>query len=167
MQGGLMHSLIFFMDARTSKSFQIRGKLVLLNEGKYVTEYWASSGTIGNQDEHNQDDRAKGLLPNTVDLKGQNYTLVTKPIPMPNKPGIMGGFYKINPHTIIINNVSRGDFGIHKDVKGSNTSMSAGTDGTLGCIGLLTDVGWKGFEADMKAIASSGISQIPLVVVYS
>ena len=161
-----MHNLIFFMDARASSS-QIRGKLVLLKEGKYIAEYWASSGTVGNQDEHNQDDRAKGLLPSTVDLNGQQYVVLTKPIPMPSKPGIMGNFYKINPHTVVINGVTRGDFGIHKDVRGSNKSMNAGTDGTLGCIGLLTDAGWAGFESHMKAIASSGIVQIPLTVVFS
>lgn len=72
----------------------------------------------------------------------------------------MGNFYKINPHLVIINGVTRGDFGIHK-------SPSAENDETLGCIGLLTDTGWNGFEENMRAIANAGVAQIPLVVVYS
>lgn len=139
----------------------------MLKQGRYQAEYWASSGTIGNQGEHNQDDWGRGLLPSTVDLKDRGYTVDVKLIPMPTKPGIMSNFYKINPHTVTINGVTRGDFGIHKDVRGTNKSMNAGTDGTLGCIGLLTDAGWSGFEADMKEVASTSISQVPLVVVYS
>ncbi len=62
------------------------------------------------------------------------------------------------PEEVTINGVERGDFGVHFD---------ANVPGSSGCVVLRTAVGWQAFEKDMKALLTSGVNQIPLLVSYS
>ena len=77
---------------------------------------------------------------------------------MPGGRGFEGNFYVINPHLVMVNGVERGDFGVHFD---------ANVPGSSGCVVLRTDIGWEAFGKDMKALANSGVKEIPLLVSYS
>ena len=77
---------------------------------------------------------------------------------MPEVRGVEGNFYQIDPHEVKINGTLRGDFGVHFD---------ANVPGSSGCVVIRTSVGWQAFEKDMKALLTSGVNEIPLVVSYS
>lgn len=70
---------------------------------------------------------------------------------------IAGKFYKIEPHLIIINGKTRGDFGIHAD---------RNVPGTAGCIGIESELEWKGFKNLMAAYKRAGLQEVPLLVSY-
>lgn len=148
-----MYSLLFHMELNSISSL-ILGRLLLLKDGKFIDTFVATSGAPGYQGKENVDDRGRGPLPQSYDLK-LSYTVNPVPISMLGKKGIDGNFYKIDPHSVTINGQTRGDFGVHRD---------ANVPGSAGCIVLPTPKGWEAFQGYMR---KAGDDLIPLVVSYS
>lgn len=134
----------------------IEGSLKLYKNGAVINEYRATSSTKANQTDGSWLKR-HGLIPPSKDLKGKGYQVDTKPIYMPEKPGIRGNFYKITPFVVSTDGDDRGDFGFHKDV---------GEDGSWGCIVAMTARGWEALQRDIGNIAALGVKQVPLIVEY-
>ncbi len=65
--------------------------------------------------------------------------------------------YKINPHLIQVDGVTRGDFGIHAD---------RNVPGTAGCIGIESERDWEDFKGIMDDYHHAGLTSIPLLVSY-
>ncbi|WP_206758297.1 hypothetical protein [Calothrix anomala] len=82
----------------------------------------------------------------------------TKPISMPDNPGVDGNFYKIDPHEVKTDEGGiRGDFGIHKD---------GNVPGSMGCIVMSPDR-FQQFEKEITELAKDGVTSLPLFVTYS
>lgn len=152
-----MLSLLFHMQLQPT-NLLVSGRLVLLDDGKYVDTFLATSGLPEMQGKNDQDNAGLGPIPSCLELGGKSYTMETTPINMAGVKGVEGLFYKINPHTVSIWGSKRGDFGIHRD---------ANVPGSSGCIVLTSVKGWDAFQQRMSAIAHSGVNQLPLVVTYS
>ena len=151
-----MHSLFFYMDLRQSSEL-LEGRLILLENGKHVDTYLATSGCPGWQHKDATDDSGKGPLPSNYELALNAYTVGTSPIDLSGTKGVSGNFYKIDPHLINIRGKTRGDFGVHFD---------ANVPGSAGCIVLRTPKGWDAFQSRMKTLPK--LQQVlPLVVSYS
>jgi hypothetical protein len=152
-----MHSLLFHMKLEPTHEL-VSGRLILLEDGKYIDTYLATSGVREMQGKNDQDNSGLGPLPSCLELGGKSYTVATAPLNMPAVKGVEGNFYKINPHLVSIWGRQRGDFGIHRD---------ANLPGSAGCIVLTSQKGWDAFQQRMSAIAKSGSKELPLVVSYS
>ena len=138
----------------------IEGRLLLLDSEStsIANTYIATSGLPNNQQFDCLSGPGKGPIPANNVIGVDCYKVFTTPIYMPSVKGVEGNFYKINPHMVTVNNVQRGDFGIHFD---------ANVPGSSGCVVLRTSVGWQAFEKDMKNLYSDGVKEIPLLVSYS
>lgn len=151
-----MYSLFFYMDLRGSSEL-LEGRLILLDNGKHLDTYLATSGCPGWQHKDATDDSGKGPLPSNYELGLNAYTVKSAPINLSNVKGVAGNFYKIDPHLVSINGKQRGDFGIHFD---------ANVPGSAGCIVLRTPKGWEAFQSKMKTLPQLQ-EVLPLVVSYS
>ncbi len=100
-----------------------------------------------------------GLIPPQYRCnKLPNYTVMTKPIPLPHIAGVGGNFYKIDPHFVTTDKgTTRGDFGIHLD---------GNLPGSLGCI-VMNESRFATFESKMSILKGNGVKEVPLFVQYS
>lgn len=144
-----MHKLLFTMDLGASVDL-IYGNLQLNYPDGKLIDYLATSGCAQWQQPEDQSARARGPIP------AWNYKVPTTPYWVDTR-GIEGWFFHITPDPVIINGVTRGEFGIHYD---------ANVPGSAGCIVLKNFPGWQRFCDRMEAIAKSGIKSIPLSVNY-
>ncbi|GAX46208.1 hypothetical protein NIES4075_72290 [Tolypothrix sp. NIES-4075] len=138
----------------------IEGRLLLLDSEapSIANTYIATSGLPNNQRFECLSSPGKGSIPANNVIGIDSYQVATTPIYMLGVKGVEGNFYKINPHMVTVNGVTRGDFGVHFD---------ANVPGSSGCVVLRTDIGWKAFEEDMKKLYSDGVKEVPLLVSYS
>lgn len=146
----MSHSLIFTMELKPSTEL-IDGNLQLIYPDKKPIDYLATSGCQQWQQPEDQSARARGPIP------AGEYQIPTKPYWLDTR-GIEGWFFHITPDPIVINGVTRGEFGVHFD---------ANAPGSAGCIVLRKFPGWQRFCDRMEAIAKSGIKSIPLSVSYT
>lgn len=155
-----MKPLLLYYQHLYQTSNLIEGRLLLVDVEsiKLKNTYIATSGTASNQTFEALSSRGRGSIP-PINLVGlDNYTVETSPIYMPTIKGVAGNFYKIDPHEVLIEGKTRGDFGVHFD---------ANVPGSAGCVVLRTKVGWEALQEDFKNLASQGIKKIPLMVSYS
>jgi hypothetical protein len=154
-----MKPLLIFHNHLHDTHKLIEGRLVLIDSdsSKVINTYIATSGLPGYQNADETNQIARGSIPETIRI-GQSYWVDTSPLPMPNVKGVEGDFYQINPPTVIVDGVKRGDFGIHAD---------ANVPGSSGCVVLTSARGWNAFQTDIKNVFQSGIEKILLVVSYS
>jgi len=138
----------------------IEGRLLLIDseQNALANTYIATSGLTNNQRFDCLASPRLGPIPQNSLIGIDCYQVSTEPIYMPSVRGVEGNFYKINPHTVTINGVQRGDFGVHFD---------ANVPGSSGCVVLRTSIGWQAFEKDMKVLLASKVKEIPLLVSYS
>jgi hypothetical protein len=138
----------------------IEGRLLLIDSEpiSITNTYIATSGLPNNQRFDCLALPGRGAIPQNSLVEIDCYWVETKPIYMPQVRGVEGNFYKIEPHTVTINGVERGDFGVHFD---------ANVPGSSGCVVLRTTIGWQAFEKDMRLLLTNGITEIPLLVSYS
>lgn len=154
-----MKILLYHQPLRQTKDL-IEGRLLLLDSEKIqiVNTYIGTSGLPNNQGFNSLWSKGRGSIPPQNIAGIDRYTVATTPIYMPGVRGVEGNFYVISPHLVMVNGVERGDFGVHFD---------ANVPGSSGCVVLRTDIGWQAFGKDMKALANSGVKEIPLLVSYS
>ncbi|MGK7942347.1 MAG: hypothetical protein AB4062_19745 [Crocosphaera sp.] len=141
--------LVFIGD----KNNRGKGKLIAVNtkEAGIDGAFGALSGVGGNETQI-----MRGPIPSNEAINRIHYWVDTKPLILSN-PGIAGNFYKINPHFINVDGVTRGDFGIHAD---------RNFPGTAGCIGIESEKEWQIFKDLMKDYQHAGLTRIPLIVSY-
>ncbi len=139
------------------------GRLSLNHLKKGTLIIWkATSATAGKQNRESFHKKG-GLIPPQYRvpelIKNQKtWTVHTKPLPRPNKPGIEGNLYQITPYSVTTDKGgTRGDFGIHKD---------ANVPGSLGCI-VMSEDRFNQFEREIAKLYQQGIKEIPLFVQYS
>ena len=151
--------LIYHQDLRETSEL-IEGRLLLVDcETKTIKNtYIATSGLPSNQSYDFLSLRGRGPIPPNNLIGIGSYSVATSALDMPNVRGVEGHFYKIDPNTVTVANVERGDFGVHRD---------ANVPGSSGCVVLRTELGWEAFEKDMQSLASSEIKQVSLLVSYS
>jgi hypothetical protein len=150
------HSLKFTLKTDDTNEL-ILGLLELLEDGKVVNAYIATSGSPGNQDDGDWQKRGRGpIVPDEVTRK--EYKVSTTPVYLPAVKGVEGNFYVISPHLVNSGAGQRGDFGIHFD---------ANFPGSAGCIVLETPRGWQAFQRDMGKISVKGIKSISLDITYT
>ena len=152
--------LLLFHLQLSSNNNLIPGRLLLINKDRDSLEniYSATSGLPQYQTRVNLSTVGRGAIPPHDEVGIAHYTVDTSPIYMPNVKGVEGNFYKIDPHSVTIKAMSRGDFGCHFD---------ANVPGSSGCIVLRTKVGWDGFESDMKRFKDQNMTTLPLLVSYT
>lgn len=153
-----MSVVLLYHQQLEQTSKLIEGRLLILEDEEIVATYVATSGQPNHQSIQSLSARGRGAIPPNLDIANKKYTVLTKPISMPNVPGVSGNFYKINPHTVQINGTTRGDFGIHYD---------ANVPGSAGCIVLRNKPAWDAFEEQMRRYAKDGIKELPLLVSYA
>ncbi len=153
-----MKILLFHQHLQQTEEL-IEGRLLLLGSAPgIVNTYIATSGLPNNQRFDCLSSPGRGPIPQNNLIGVDCYQVATTPIYMPQVKGVEGNFYKINPHMVTVNGVERGDFGCHFD---------ANVPGSSGCVVLRTELGWQAFEKDMKALSTSGVNEISLLVSYS
>ena len=145
-----MHKLLFTMHLTASTEL-LYGNLRLDYPNGTQIDYLATSGCTQWQQPEDQSARARGPIPQGI------YAIPTTPYWVDTR-GVEGYFFHITPDPVVINGVTRGEFGIHFD---------ANVPGSAGCVVLRNLPGWRGFCDRMRAIAKSGIKQIPLSVKYN
>jgi len=138
----------------------IEGRLLLIDTevAAIANTYIAASGLPNYQRFDCLSTPGRGSIPPNSLVGVNSYSVSTTPLYMPDIKGVEGNFYKINPDTVTVNGVQRGDFGIHFD---------ANVPGSSGCLVIRTAVGWQAFEKNMKALLTSGVNKIQLLVSYS
>lgn len=141
--------LIFTMGLRVASEL-LHGSLELIYpDGKRI-DYLATSGCADWQRPGDEWARGKGPIPQG------DYEIPTDPYWLETR-GIEGFFFHITPDPVVSDKGVRAELGIHFD---------ANVPGTAGCIGLVNEVGWRGFCDRMAAIAESGVKSLPLKVRY-
>ena len=137
---------------------QIYGMLYLQFERHPQQSFKATSGIAGKQYVATQFIKAVGPLPSSAIIAPVSYSVKTTALTMtvPSHRGVP--MYPINPSEVKVGRTGRGDFGIHEDLN---------SPGTIGCIALPTEFQWALFQKAMKTISLWGISEIPLIVIYS
>jgi hypothetical protein len=150
--------LIFHLDTDESSSL-IEGRLLLVDKDTdQITErYRATSGIPNNQTYSHISAKGRGPIPPQYEIRIHQYQVMTTPIYLPQVRGIEGNFFKINPHTVQIGEIERGDFGIHADKN---------VPGSAGCVVLTSDGGWVDFQAQMKKLVALDVNQVPLFISY-
>ncbi len=136
-----------------------QGRLCLRHLEKGTLRVWqATSATDKKQYKDNFHERG-GFIPPEYRVPGlKSWTVNTKPISMPDNPGVDGNFYKIDPHEVKTDEGGiRGDFGIHKD---------GNVPGSMGCIVMSPDR-FQQFEKEITELAKDGVTSLPLFVTYS
>lgn len=145
-----MHKLLFTMDLAISDEL-IYGNIKLSYPDSVAIDYAATSGCRQWQQPEDQSARARGPIPSG------EYQIPTTPYWLETR-GVEGWFFHVTPDPVVVNGITRGEFGIHFD---------ANTPGSAGCIVLKNFPGWQRFCDRMEAIAKSGIKSIPLSVSYT
>ena len=135
------------------------GRLSLNHLTKGHQEIWIATSSTADKQGPEDFNLKGGLIPPQYRCGIKNWTVATKPIPMPQIKGVEGNFYKIDPHLVKAQPscMERGDFGIHLD---------ANMPGSLGCIVMYGDR-FNAFEFCMANLARQGLLSIPLFVQYS
>ena len=135
------------------------GRLCLRHLEKGTMAVWTATSSTANKQDAESFHQKGGLIPPEYRVPGlKNWVVATKPIPMPNNPGVDGNFYKIDPHSVTTDKGGvRGDFGVHLD---------GNSPGSLGCIVMSKDR-FNDFERRMNVIAAEGVKSVPLFVTYS
>jgi hypothetical protein len=153
----MSHFFIFSMQFDRDKGLDW-GRLTLNHITKGHQEIWVATTSTADKQKAEDFHKKGGLIPPQYRCGIKNWTVATKPIPMPQVKGVEGNFYKIDPHLVTTDNGGkRGDFGIHLD---------ANSPGSLGCI-VMNAVRFKAFEFCMANLAKEGVVSIPLFVQYS
>jgi hypothetical protein len=150
--------LIFHLDTAKSEDL-IEGRLLLINKDndQIIERYRATSGCPSNQTYLHISAKGRGPIPPQYETKIQQYQVMTTPIFMPETKGVQGNFFKINPYTVQVGEIERGDFGVHADKN---------VPGSAGCVVLTSDAGWTDFQVQMRKLAAIGINQAPLLISY-
>lgn len=151
-------TILLYHQHLEQSSQLIDGRLLIIEDGKTKSTYIATSGQPNHQSNQSLSVRGRGPIPPNRDIDQQNYTVQTNPIMLPNVMGVQGNFYKINPHTVMINGVQRGDFGIHFD---------ANVPGSAGCVVIRNRPAWQDFEKQMEEYFRKGVKELPLLVSYA
>lgn len=149
--------LVFYMDLNSSR-FLLEGRLLLLDGQGLVDTFLATSGCAGHQRQDSQSAKGRGPIPSCLAIGLGQYQVATNPVNLPQIPGVAGAFYPISPAAVMIDGISRGDFGIHFD---------ANVPGSAGCVVLRTPKGWEAFQQHMRRLQSQAIKQLPLIVSYA
>ena len=137
------------MDLKPATELLLGNLELTYPEGTKIP-YLASSGCVQWQQPEDQSAIARGPIP-----AGQ-YSIPTIPYWVETR-GIEGWFFHITPDPVVVNGVTRGEFGIHFD---------ANVPGSAGCIVLQRSSGWKRFCERMQLIAKCGVESLPLEVRY-
>lgn len=155
-----MTYLLVFHNHLFDSNSLIEGRLLLIDtdSNKIIDEFRATSGCAGWQEPDEVSARGKGPIPKNLDVGIPHYTVDTNPLFMPNVKGVEGNFYKIDPHSITIGGVSRGDFGVHAD---------RNVPGSAGCVVCTSETGWQAFQKHMQSLADAGVKKVPLLISYS
>ncbi len=150
--------LIFHLDAAKSSDL-VEGRLLLIDKSsdKIIERYRASSGQPNNQTYSHISAKGRGPIPPQYECNIDFYQVITIPIYMPKLKGVEGNFYKINPHSVKLGALERGDFGVHSD---------ANVPGSAGCVVLTSAAGWADYQVQMKKLEALGINQVPLLISY-
>lgn len=135
------------------------GRLCLRHTEKGTIAVWTATSSTENKQSAEDFHKKGGLIPPEYRVPGlKNWVVSTKPIPMPNNPGVDGNFYKIDPHEVTTDKGGiRGDFGVHLD---------GNFPGSLGCI-VMTKDRFNDFEKQMNILFAEGVKSVPLFVTYS
>jgi hypothetical protein len=144
------HQFIFTMSLGHSKALIIGGLQLIYPDGQIIN-YLATSGLPDWQRLEDQWSRGKDPIP-----AGKDYQIPTEPYWLDTR-GVEGLFFHITPDRVGSGDRIRSELGIHFD---------ANTPGTSGCIGLITENGWKGFCRRIRNIAALGVEFLPLKVQY-
>ncbi|MDJ0509269.1 MAG: hypothetical protein QNJ64_08460 [Crocosphaera sp.] len=142
--------ILFFIGDKSNRG---KGQLIAVNtkEASIDGAFKALSGVGGKENQP-----MRGPIPSTVNLEKISYWVQTSPLTLSN-PGIAGKFFKINPHLVKVQGVTRGDFGIHAD---------RNVPGTAGCIGIESEKDWEDFKLLIADYNRAGLKEIPLIVSY-
>jgi hypothetical protein len=154
-----VYQVRFRMKTASSNSL-LSGKLEFILNGHTYNEITCTSSLPGRQYKGAWNKRG-GLIPPTsmVEEKtGRGLSVKTKPINMPDVPGVAGNFYAIEPFDMATDGDRRGDWGVHND---------ANVPGSMGCIVAQTAQGWAAVQREFKKIENIGIRAIELIVEYS
>jgi hypothetical protein len=151
-----MTLLLFHLDTNQDSSL-IEGRLLLIDNDEILDKYRATSGLPNYQSYTNICTKGKGAIPPQHEAKIKNYQVATTPLYMPGTKGVEGNFYQISPDFVKVGNTERGDFGVHADKN---------VPGSSGCVVLTSEIGWIGFQVQMKKLAEKGIRQLPLLISY-
>ncbi len=145
------------MDSRREL---IEGRLLLIDAhlGIIADTFIATSGLPGYQSVDQQNLKGKGSIPTPAQANIPRYRVSTNAISMRLIKGVEGDFFKIDPHSVKIQGVDRGDFGIHRD---------ANAPGSAGCIVIRNLPAWEVFRQWMQRLAAHGLGEVPLLVSYS
>jgi hypothetical protein len=146
--------LIFSMHFDRDKGLD-QGRLQLFDTEQGHIDIWTATSSVDSKQGIEDFHQRGGLIPPNYRSSAKRYTVLTKPIPMPQIKGVEGNFYKINPHEVKTDKGGvRGDFGIHLD---------ANVPGSMGCI-VMDRKNFDGFEKRMKSLS---LNELPLSVIYS
>ncbi|MDJ0730756.1 MAG: hypothetical protein QNJ33_12260 [Crocosphaera sp.] len=141
--------LIFIYDNKNKG----KGKLIAIDTEKALIDgEW--NALSGNGGEESQLD--SGPIPATKNVDLDYYRVRLQPVRFTSVE-IEGNFYQINPVSLYINDVKRGDFAIYPNLN---------VPGTLGDIKIETVAEWDNFQALMLSYQQAGINTIPLLVAY-
>lgn len=152
------YKLKFVLDTNRTGQLII-GTLTLYRDGSEVNSFKATSSYPQNQFDGSWN-KTGGLIPPTsevIEHCGRGLTVKTTPLILDIK-GVNGEFYPILPYNMDTDGDNRGDWGIHRDIDPR--------PGTMGCVGLKTEKGMTALIREMKVIANTGQTTIPLEVVY-
>jgi len=145
-----MNDQLFFTMQLKVATELLYGNLQLAYPEGTKIDYLATSGCRQWQQPEDQSAVARGPIP------AGHYQIPTTPYWVETR-GVEGWFFHITPDPVIVNGVTRGEFGIHFD---------ANVPGSAGCIVLRNFSGWRRFCERMEAIAKCGIKSILLEVRY-
>ena len=135
----------------------IVGRLYLRYNVKVQHEFIATSGLAGKQFLAAQGLKGIGPITSTSLLTPIEYS-VSCAYHLMTVAGHEGTkFYPISPSNVRIGNVTRGDFGIHRDLN---------VPGTIGCIGIFDIKQWLLFTQHMARRLEQGHMSLPLRVIY-
>lgn len=152
-------SITFEMDLpKTSISKFVLGTLILKSQRTVGgIKLQASSGLPSYQYRHSWLLKGRGCIPPSISLDSLRYSVSTQRLNMPGVKGVEGGFYAIAPFSVPVGQITRGDFGCHRD---------AGVKGSAGCIIFPLGDHWEMFEDWMLDKRLAKVQSIPLEVIY-
>lgn len=158
MQNQNLYALIFSSHFDRDRGIDI-GRLLLhhLNTGHQAIWKAYSSHSKGQNAEAFH--LRGALIPPAYRIpKLAQWTVATIPEDSSNVRGVEGNFYRISPYQVVTDKGgTRSAFGIHRD---------ANAPGSLGCI-VMSDDRFNDFENSMTRLRAEGVTQLPLIVVYS
>lgn len=135
----------------------VKGQLTVMDGDTTTMSFVATSGTQSFQFLNAQSLIGRGPIPACKKIGIDAYTVRTSPFDLIN-PGIEENFYYIEPDTIDIDGVIRGEFVIHFDTD---------SPGAAGSIVLRKKNEWQQFQNFMSDYLGKGFPAINLVVEYT